>query len=190
MCLGTQKHTDAHFHAHTYKQKSCHPNLNPIYHQTNGIFPWSRRWLACSLYASSEISEFSPALFPLCLLLSLPSYTPPSSSSSHHCAALNVLLFVYLFICCFFIWGKKGVKSQIPGTYSWLGLAAVRVIEERDRNVLIRSPRMLWRERHTAQGRRGERREERGEVEGKERGEKSLRAFDTWRLLSVRYLRV
>lgn len=32
------------------------------------------------------------------------------------------------------------MKSQIPGTYSRLGLAAVRVIEERDRNVLIRSP--------------------------------------------------
>lgn len=32
------------------------------------------------------------------------------------------------------------MKSQIPGTYSQLGLAAVRVIEERDRNVLIRSP--------------------------------------------------
>lgn len=36
--------------------------------------------------------------------------------------------------------------------------------------------------------RRGERKEETGE--GKERGEKSLRAFDTWRLLSVRYLKV
>lgn len=146
MCLCAQKHTSVHLHssthAHTYIQKRCHPNLNPIYHQTNGIFPWSRRWLACSLYASSEISEFSPALFPLCLLLSLPSYTPPSSSSSHHCAALNVLLFVYLFICCFSS-GGKGVKSQIPGIYSWLGLAAVRVIEERDRNVLIRSLQML-----------------------------------------------
>lgn len=35
------------------------------------------------------------------------------------------------------------MKSQIPGTYSWLRLAAVRVIEERDRNVLIRSPQTL-----------------------------------------------
>lgn len=96
--------------------------------------------MACSLYASSEISEFSLALFPLCLLLSLLSYTPPSSSSSHHRITLNVLLFVYLFICCFSSGGEKGVKSQIPGTYSQLGLAAVRVIEERDRNVLIRSP--------------------------------------------------
>lgn len=98
--------------------------------------------MACSLYAFSEISEFSLALFPLCLLLSLPSHTPPSSSSSsHHCAALNVLLFVYLFVV--FHLGEKGLKSQIPGTYSWLGLAAALVIEERDRNVLIRSPQML-----------------------------------------------
>lgn len=92
--------------------------------------------MACSLYASSEISEFSLALFPLCLLLSILSYTPPSSSSSHHRITLNVLLFVYLFVSS----GGEGVKSQIPGTYSRLGLAAVRVIEERDRNVLIRSP--------------------------------------------------
>lgn len=121
----TETHTyvqahHAHTHTHTYIQKSCHPNLNPIYHQTNGIFPRSRRWLACSLYASSEISEFSLALFPLCLLLSLPSYTPPSSSSSHHCTALNVLLFVCLFIyLLFFHLGGKG--SEVSDTWDlWL----------------------------------------------------------------------
>lgn len=38
------------------------------------------------------------------------------------------------------------MKSQIPGTYSRLGLAAVRVIEERDRNVLIRSPNAVGKE--------------------------------------------
>lgn len=73
--------------------------------------------MACSLYASSEISEFSPALFLLRLLLSLPSYTPPSSSSSHHFAALNVLLFVYLFVFFFIASeGKNVAKSQVPGT--------------------------------------------------------------------------
>lgn len=35
------------------------------------------------------------------------------------------------------------MKSQIPGTYGWLGLAAARMIEERDRNVLIRTPQTL-----------------------------------------------
>lgn len=133
----TQTHTSA---ARTYQKKSCHPNLNPIYQQTNGIFPRSRRWLACSLYASSEISEFSPALFSLRLLLCLPSYTPPYSSPSHHRAALNVLLFLYLFVCLF---GFFHSNSQIPGTHGWLRLATVRVIEKRDRNVLIRSPQML-----------------------------------------------
>lgn len=162
MCLGAQTHAQTRTStAHTYQKKSCHPNLNPIYQQTNGILPRSRRWLACSLYASSEISEFSPALFSLCFLLSLPSYTPPYSSPSHHRAALNALLFLYLFVCFH-------SNSQIPGTYSWLRLATVRLIEERDRNVLIRSPQPLQRERRCAG-------EQRGETEGKGRGEKSLR---------------
>lgn len=154
ICTQKHKHLHSSSHAHTYIQKSCHPNLNPIYHQTNGIFPWSRRWLACSLYASSEISEFSLALFPLCLLLSLPSHTPPSSSSSHHCAALNVLLFcIYLFVD--FHLGEKGVKSQI-----YLGLIAgegwqlrlwLRSVTEMSSLGL----RKCCEGRYSAQGRRG-----------------------------------
>ncbi len=160
MCLGTQKHTNAHLHAHTYQQKSCHPNLNPIYHQTNGIFPWSRRWLACSLYASSEISEFSPALFPLCLLLSLPSYTPPSSSFSHHCAAFNglfICLFIYLL---FFIWGKKEWSLRYLGLiagWGWQLCVWLRRVTEMSSLGLHK----YCEERHAAQGRRGE--ERRGE---------------------------
>ena len=155
------------------------------------FFPRSRRWLACSLYASSEISEFSPALFPLCLLLSLPSYTPPSSSSSHHCAALNVLLFVYLFICCFSSGGKKEWSLRYLGLiagWGWQLCVWLRSVTEMSSLGLHK----CCEERHAAQGRRGKRRgEERGKrKEGKERGEKSLQAFDTWRLLSVRYLRV
>lgn len=80
------------------------------------------------------------------------------------------------------------MKSQIPGTYSWLGLAALCVIEERDRNVLIRSPQMLRREASCTEERKKE--ERKGDVEGKERGKKSLRAFDIRRLLSMRRLRV
>lgn len=194
-CLATQKQHKMRTYiqaprAHTYIHKSCHPNLNPIYHQTNGMFPWSRRWLACSLYASSEISGFSRALFPLCLLLSRSSHTPPSSSSSHHRAALNVLLFVYLFICCFSSAGEKQWSLRYLGL-TWRGMAAAPVIEERDRYFLIRSPQMPRREggklhRGGEEGRRGK--EERREV-GR-RGEKSFQAFDTCRLLSAQHLRV
>lgn len=133
MCLGAQKHTNAHFHARTYQKKSCHPNLNPIYHQTNEIFPWSWRWLVCSLYASSEISEFSPAVFPPCPLLSLPSYTPPSCSSSHHCATLNVLfyLFIYLLGFFFFIWGNKKWSLRYLGLgWGWQLCVWLRTVTE------------------------------------------------------------
>lgn len=165
-----------HFYAHTYQKKSCHPNLNPIYHQTNGIFPWSWRWLACSLYASSEISEFILALFSPCLLLSLPSYTPPYSSSSHHCTALNVLLFFYLFICLFvFSSGGKRQRSlrylgRIAG-WGWKQRAWLRSVTEMSSLGLHkcceeRNATLEWRE------------------------ERKVCAFDTWCLLSVRCLRV
>lgn len=68
------------------------------------------------------------------------------------------------------------MKSQIPGTYSWLGLAAACVIEERDRNVLIRSRQTLRREEC---GAGGERREERKKAR---REERKVCAFDTWHL--------
>lgn len=61
-------------------------------------------------------------------------------------------LFIYLFVSS----GGEGVKSQIPGTYSRLGLAAVRVIEEHDRNVLIRSPNAVGKEVRRGKERRGD----------------------------------
>lgn len=99
------------------------------------------------------------------LLLSLPSSTPPYSSPSHHRAALNVLLFLYLFVCFH-------SNSQIPGTYGWLRLASVRVIEKRDRNVLIRSPQT------------------RGRAQTEGEGREKLARLTSRRLLSARCLRV
>lgn len=154
MCLGThKKKKQQHSSTHAYIQRSCHPNLNPVYHPTIGVFffPQSRRWLACSLYASSEINEFNLALFPLCLpFKSSLSYSPLLLFfTSPRCIKCVLFLFVYLFICCFSsrrggIKKKKKQRSlRYLGLIAGWGLAAVRVIEERDRNVLIRSPQML-----------------------------------------------
>lgn len=88
---------------HTYIQRSCHPNLNPIYHQTNGVFSiraeggWHVHFMHPRRLANSTL------LCSHCVsLLSLLSHTPPCFSSSHHCTALNVSFFICLFIYLLF----------------------------------------------------------------------------------------
>lgn len=123
-----------------------------------------RRCLTCSLYAISEIRESNQHLFP-----SMSSFNSPLLASSPPCHRIKHT--PYLFILFYFYYYSSARKEvpQIPVTYNTL--PAEPLIDFFDRNVLIRSLQMAWKDARRREGKR------RGKVE---EGRKSLLAF--WHL--------
>ncbi len=97
-----------------------------------------------------------------------PLSTPPSSPAAPRVTELNTLL-IYYFILFLLLSSARKEAPQIPVTYNTL--PAEPLIDFFDRNVLIRSLQMAWKDACRREGKR------RGKVE---EGRKSLLAF--WHL--------
>lgn len=113
--------------------------------------------------------EIQPASVPTACPLS----TSPTSPTSPppHLAELNALRIYFIFI----IHPTEKEASQIPVTYNML--PAEPLIDFFDRNVLIRSLQMAWKDARRGEGKR--------ESKGGKRQEKVCSLFDTCTLLST-----